>query len=123
MKMDYKEMRLKIIKYAYIVGLLLTIIGFFVENKIQFISGIFLGTTVSSLMFYQLTNTLNKASFMFPEEAQRYATSRYVARMAIYAIAIIASMKSNQINAFGVIIGIFTIKISVLFLTLTKRVE
>lgn len=123
MKMDYKEMRIKVIKYAYIVGLLLSIICFFVENKLKFISGIFLGTTVSSLMFYQLTNTLNKASIMFPHEAQRYATSRYIIRMATYAIVIIAAMKSTQTNAFAVIIGIFTIKIAILFLTLTKKVS
>ena len=114
-------MRISIIKYAYMMSLLLMCIAIFVEKKIAFISGVFFGTSISSLMFYQMTISMKNASLMLPQDAQRYAASRYVFRMVIYAIAIVASIKSNYINEFATMAGLLSIKLAILFMTFTKK--
>lgn len=121
--MNYKKMRIIVIKYAYLISLILMFFSIFSENKLQFIGGVFLGTSISSIMFYQMTIALNKASMMQVDDAQRFARSRYAIRMIVYAVTIFASIKSNQISEIATIIGLLSIKLSVLFLTTTKKLN
>lgn len=121
--MDYRKMRVKIIKYACITGIILSLLCLLIKRDILYLSGVFLGSAVSCLMFYQMTNSLARAIQMYPAQAQRYSLSQYVMRLTVYAITIIASIKSNHVNEFGTIIGLFSIKIAILYMTLTNKLN
>ncbi|NLK72879.1 MAG: ATP synthase subunit I, partial [Clostridiales bacterium] len=74
------------------------------------------GTLIAVLNFNLLSNTMEKAAQMAPERAQRYASSKYYIRFAIYGVVLYISIIAPYINEVGTIIGLLTVKLVILIM-------
>lgn len=122
-EMEYSKLQRRIVITSCLLSLIITAAAFiFVQDKMRFAYGIFFGTAISNLMFLQTANALSKASAMAPSQAQRYVASRYIIRMVIYGAVLFISLKADYINVIATVVGFLTVKISVLFLSIMKKI-
>lgn len=121
--MEYSKLKRKIVVAAGILSLTIAIIAtIFIENKLKFVYGIFFGTGISILMFLQMANTLSSAATMAPSQAQKHVTSRYIIRLIIYGVVLFVSLRADYINVLATIIGFLSVKISILFLSIFRKI-
>lgn len=74
---------------------------------IPMLQGILIGSVYALLNFRLIAVSLNRAVQMSPGRAQVFAGVSYVGRLALTAAIILAAIKVDYINAFGVIVPMF----------------
>lgn len=79
---------------------------------IPMLQGILIGSVYALLNFRLIAVSLNRAVQMSPGRAQVFAGVSYVGRLALTAAIILAAIKVDYINAFGVIVPMFFPKLS-----------
>ncbi|NLE25003.1 MAG: ATP synthase subunit I [Clostridiaceae bacterium] len=111
------KLKLSVYKYTFIIALIVGAVSFFIVSDFKaFVYGLVFGTLIAVLNFNLLSNTMEKAAQMPSERAQRYASSKYYIRFAIYGIVLYISIIAPYINVIGTIIGLLTIKLVILIL-------
>lgn len=106
--------KLKIVKNAIFLMAAVTVASvLFFDNWTAFIMGLVFGLLISILCFELLSGSIAKAVSLSPEKAQIFAGSRYFIRLLIYAAVILISIKADYINAIGTIIGLSSVKMSI----------
>lgn len=117
-----KELKYRLPVLAAVVSIVAFAIGcIFVKNPLHFGWGILFGSLTASLMFWQTFRSVEKAVSLSPAAAQRHIMLRYFARMIVYAAVLFASIKAEHIHLIGVLIGLSSIKISVLLIAVMGK--
>ncbi len=124
MDVKTRETVFGIMKLSLVVSLVATMVSFILVNNAKpVILGIWFGSIISLLLFYELALTISKAVKMNTARASRYTSFKYFIRFVIYALILAISVKSNNLNIFGTIFGILSVKLTIYFknLILTKK--
>lgn len=105
-----------IIKLDAITLLILSgVTSLFYEDKSSVFLGYLFGGLVGILAFILLARTLQKASVMSPQMANKYARNQYFVRMIIYAAVILVGIEADYLNTVTVVIGLLSIKFVIYF--------
>ena len=106
--------KLKIVRNAIFMMATAAVISIFTyDGWTEFVTGIVFGLLISILCFELLSSAVVKAVNLPPEKAQIYAGTRYVIRLVIYAAVIFISIRADYINVVGTILGLSSIKLSI----------
>ena len=106
--------KLKIVRNAIFMMATAALISIFsYDGWTEFVTGIVFGLLISILCFELLSSAVVKAVNLPPEKAQIYAGTRYVIRLVIYAAVIFISIRADYINVVGTILGLSSIKLSI----------
>ncbi|WP_028828860.1 ATP synthase subunit I [Proteocatella sphenisci] len=106
--------KLKVVKNAiFLMAAVMVASLVFFDNWTAFITGLVFGLLISILCFELLSGSIVKAVSLPPEKAQIFAGSRYFIRLVIYAVVILISIKADYINVIGTILGLSSIKMSI----------
>ena len=89
---------------------------------IPMLQGILFGSVYALLNFRLIAVSLNRAVQMSPGRAQVFAGVSYVGRLALTAAIILAAIKVDYINAFGVIVPMFFPKIIIVSSAINRKV-
>ena len=89
---------------------------------IPMLQGILIGSVYALLNFRLIAVSLNRAVQMSPGRAQVFAGVSYVGRLALTAAIILAAIKVDYINAFGVIVPMFFPKIIIVISAINRKV-
>ena len=89
---------------------------------IPMLQGILIGYVYALLNFRLIAVSLNRAVQMSPGRAQVFAGVSYVGRLALTAAIILAAIKVDYINAFGVIVPMFFPKIIIVSSAINRKV-
>ena len=89
---------------------------------IPMLQGILIGSVYALLNFRLIAVSLNRAVQMSPGRAQVFAGVSYVGRLALTAAIILAAIKVDYINAFGVIVPMFFPKIIIVGSAINRKV-
>ena len=89
---------------------------------IPMLQGILIGSVYALLNFRLIAVSLNRAVQMSPGRAQVFAGVSYVGRLALTAAIILAAIKVDYINAFGVIIPMFFPKAIIVISAINRKV-
>lgn len=111
-----------IIKRSVIIGVCLGIISFFLmDNGATFVRGIAFSLIYSLLSFRLLELTLRKSVKMHPEAAKKYVFSQYSIRYLLTGVVVYISLTNPKINIVGTIIGLFILKIVIVYPVLFQK--
>lgn len=114
------KMKVKIIKNAVIiVGVMAILTVLFISDKNPVLIGLIFGMLISILCFEQLSVAVMKAVELSPDKAQVFVGVRYFIRLFIYAAVIYVSLKADYISVIGALMGLISIKMSILLSTMT----
>lgn len=112
-----------IIKNAAIINAIGAILIFFIaKNYMPYLKGIVFGFLIAVLCFQQLSIAICKAVNLPQGKAQIFLGIRYLIRLFIYGLVIYISIVADHVNAIGTIFGIMSIKLSVIFSGILKKV-
>ena len=89
---------------------------------IPMLQGILIGSVYALLNFRLIAVSLNRAVQMSPGRAQVFAGVSYLGRLALTAAIILAAIKVDYINAFGVIVPMFFPKIIIVGSAINRKV-
>jgi len=89
---------------------------------IPMLQGILIGSVYALLNFRLIAVSLNRAVQMSPGRAQVFASISYMGRLALTAAIILAAIKVDYINAFGVIVPMFFPKIIIVGSAINRKV-
>ena len=89
---------------------------------IPMLQGILIGSVYALLNYRLIAVSLNRAVQMSPGRAQVFAGVSYVGRLALTAAIILAAIKVDYINAFGVIVPMFFPKIIIVSSAINRKV-
>ena len=89
---------------------------------IPMLQGILIGSVYALLNFRLIAVSLNRAVQMSPGRAQVFASISYMGRLALTAAIILAAIKVDYINAFGVIVPMFFPKIIIVSSAINRKV-
>ena len=121
--MDYAKLQVRVIAGATVFSLLAFIIGsFLIKDRLALAYGMVFGSAISILMFLQTAKAMSKSMTMNPSQAQKYVSSRYIIRMLIYGTVLFVALRANHINVLGTIVGFLSVKFSVVFLAIIKKI-
>ena len=98
---------------------LLLIIGKLDSSMIQ---GILIGSVYAILNFRLLAVSIKRAVLMSPGRAQVFAGISYMGRLALTAAIILAAIRVDYINEFGVIIPMFFPKAIIVISAINRKV-
>ena len=89
---------------------------------IPMLQGILIGSVYALLNLRLIAVSLNRAVQMSPGRAQVFAGVSYLGRLALTAAIILAAIKVDYINAFGVIVPMFFPKIIIVSSAINRKV-
>ena len=89
---------------------------------IPMLQGILIGSVYALLNFRLIAVSLNRAVQMSPGRAQVFVGVSYVGRLPLTAAIILAAIKVDYINAFGVIVPMFFPKIIIVSSAINRKV-
>lgn len=105
------ETQLKVAKGVLILNSAIALFGILIFDPwTYFLRGLIFGTLIALLNFRLLALTVEKSVLLPPNRAQIYAGTRYIIRYIINGIVLVVSLKAENINVLGTIIGIVSIK-------------
>lgn len=84
---------------------------FLLKDYKSFLIAQVFGFLVSSLLFYDLAITVSKAVKMNPSRSGIFAGVKYTLRFVITGVVIYVSIKSPNMNVYGAVVGILSIKV------------
>lgn len=102
---------IKIVKGMILGNVIFIALGtIFLEDRMAFVLGLFLGSVVAVLNMRLLYLTLNKAVTMSYRRAQIFTVSRYILRYIVIGFVVYASLTADHLHPLGTIIGLLLIK-------------
>lgn len=114
---------IKIFKGIVVLDIIfIAIIYILGKFDIPMLQGILIGSVYALLNFRLIAVSLNRAVQMSPGRAQVFAGVSYVGRLALTAAIILAAIKVDYINAFGVIVPMFFPKIIIVSSAINRKV-
>ena len=114
---------IKIFKGIVVLDIIfIAIIYILGKFDIPMLQGILIGSVYALLNFRLIAVSLNRAVQMSPGRAQVFAGVSYVGRLALTAAIILAAIKVDYINAFGVIVPMFFPKIIIVGSAINRKV-
>ena len=114
---------IKIFKGIVVLDIIfIAIIYILGKFDIPMLQGILIGSVYALLNFRLIAVSLNRAVQMSPGRAQVFAGVSYVGRLALSAAIILAAIKVDYINAFGVIVPMFFPKIIIVSSAINRKV-
>lgn len=91
------------------------------SKPLAFSLGIFFGTAIGILNFYELALTLNKSVNMTPGKASQYASLKYFMRFMVTAVVIFIAIRSPYLDVLGTAFGLVSIKFVVFAMNLLNK--
>jgi len=114
---------IKLLKGIIVLDIIfIAIIYILGKFDIPMLQGILIGSVYALLNFRLIAVSLNRAVQMSPGRAQVFAGVSYVGRLALTAAIILAAIKVDYINAFGVIVPMFFPKIIIVSSAINRKV-
>ena len=114
---------IKIFKGIVVLDIIfIAIIYILGKFDIPMLQGILIGSVYALLNFRLIAVSLNRAVQMSPGRAQIFASISYMGRLALTAAIILAAIKVDYINAFGVIVPMFFPKIIIVSSAINRKV-
>ena len=114
---------IKLLKGIIVLDIIfIAIIYILGKFDIPMLQGILIGSVYALLNFRLIAVSLNRAVQMSPGRAQVFAGVSYVGRLALSAAIILAAIKVDYINAFGVIVPMFFPKIIIVSSAINRKV-
>lgn len=81
--------------------------------RFSFLYGLGAGGAMAILMFFDLKNTLVRASSMPPLKAKRFAAMKYFARFILTGVVLALMIRSPYVDILGGVLGLLTLKFAV----------
>lgn len=105
------------------LALVITIPGIFIAgNKLAFFLGMLIGTAVAVIMLISMFRSVDKSLDMDTNGAAGYTKRKAFLRILLMAAAVlIAFYASDYISIIGVVVGIFSLKLSAYLQPLTHK--
>lgn len=118
-KRTFSELIIGIIFWALVI----TILGIFIAgNKLAFFLGMLIGTAVAVIMSISMFRSVDKSLDMDTNGAVGYTKRKAFLRILLMAAAVlIAFYASDYISIIGVVVGIFSLKLSAYLQPLTHK--
>ena len=114
---------IKLLKGIIVLDIIfIAIIYILGKFDIPMLQGILIGSVYVLLNFRLIAVSLNRAVQMSLGRAQVFAGVSYVGRLALTAAIILAAIKVDYINAFGVIVPMFFPKIIIVSSAINRKV-
>ena len=114
---------IKLLKGIIVLDIIfIAIIYILGKFDIPMLQGILIGSVYALLNFRLIAVSLNRAVQMSPGRAQIFASISYMGRLALTAAIILAAIKVDYINAFGVIVPMFFPKIIIVSSAINRKV-
>ena len=114
---------IKLLKGIIVLDIIfIAIIYILGKFDISMFQGILIGSVYTLLNFRLIAVSLKRAVQMSPGRAQVFAGVSYVGRLALTAAIILAAIKVDYINAFGVIVPMFFPKIIIVSSAINRKV-
>lgn len=114
---------IKLLKGIIVLDIIfIAIIYILGKFDISMFQGILIGSVYALLNFRLIAVSLNRAVQMSPGRAQVFASISYMGRLALTAAIILAAIKVDYINAFGVIVPMFFPKIIIVGSAINRKV-
>ncbi|MDK2804223.1 ATP synthase subunit I [Acetoanaerobium noterae] len=114
---------IKLLKGIIVLDIIfIAIIYILGKFDIPMLQGILIGSVYALLNFRLIAVSLNRAVQMSPGRAQIFASISYMGRLALTAAIILAAIKVDYINAFGVIVPMFFPKIIIVGSAINRKV-
>ena len=119
---EIQNLKIQILKYSLFAFILINAVAFFFVDKFPpFLLGSVFGLAISILNFFDLANTMTRATSMNPGQAQIFASLKYFVRYALTGLVVYVSIKADYINVLGTIIGLVTIKTIIILTNVMKK--
>ena len=99
-----------------LLGLLVAAAFLFSTRRIAF--GILAGGIITLVNFFWLRTVLQRVIGLLPDNPQRYAMMRYLARMTVTGYALYLVLTSSWFSVAGVLIGLSVIVVNIIALSL-----
>ncbi|PID82776.1 MAG: hypothetical protein CSB15_01625 [Clostridiales bacterium] len=116
MQTKARETVFLIAKYSVVLSIIATIIVcIFFKNPIPIVLGLWFGTLISILLFYELALTISKAVQMNSAKASTYTSLKYFLRFLVYAVVLFVAAKNKNLNIYATVFGILSVKVSIYF--------
>lgn len=103
-----------LIAASLILLAVLTFAGFFV-GSLRFAGSILAGGLLAILNFCWLRSVLVRTLSLQPHNATRFVLVRYVARLAVLAVAVYALIVYCRADVFGLLIGLSVLVFNIMF--------
>lgn len=114
---------IKLLKGIIVLDIIfIAIIYILGKFDISMFQGILIGSVYTLLNFRLIAVSLKRAVQMSPGRAQIFASISYMGRLALTAAIILAAIKVDYINAFGVIVPMFFPKIIIVGSAINRKV-
>lgn len=114
---------IKLLKGIIVLDIIfIAIIYILGKFDIPMLQGILIGSVYALLNFRLIAVSLNRAVQMSPGRAQIFASISYMGRLALTAAIVLAAIKVDYINAFGVIVPMFFPKIIIVGSAINRKV-
>ncbi|WP_313567568.1 ATP synthase subunit I [Acetoanaerobium noterae] len=114
---------IKLLKGIIVLDIIfIAIIYILGKFDIPMLQGILIGSVYALLNFRLIAVSLKRAVQMSPGRAQIFASISYMGRLALTAAIILAAIKVDYINAFGVIVPMFFPKIIIVGSAINRKV-
>ncbi len=116
---DLVQFKKEIYLYALLCAIFFEIVSIPVFGLgIEFAYGICLGTVTAIVNFSIMSIAFSK---MFDAGKVSISVAGYILRLALCAGVFVVALQVGKVSAFGVLCGLFTIKISIYFLHVMKK--
>lgn len=93
----------------------------FIKTPWPWIKGQLLGGAIAIVLFFQMELTLRKALVRPPRLANRKVRLGYMIRLVIYAVLILLAMQDDSVNLIALLVGIVSMKYTILVSSLFKK--
>ena len=105
-------------------SLIITVVGaIIVPNKLSFVFGTLFGGAIAVFVLFLMYRSIEKALSMDEKNAESYTTKTAIYRLAIMASALVIGILCPKlINVIGVLLGLFTLKVSAYLQPLVHKV-
>ncbi len=114
---------IKLLKGIIVLDILFIVLLLVIQKlDMPMLQGILIGSVYALLNFRLIATSINRAVLMSPGRAQVFAGISYMGRLALTAAIIIAAIKVDYINAFGVIIPMFFPKVIIVISAINQKV-
>lgn len=124
MNNNKNDVKLLIIGIIIINIIEIGIIGIFLSNFMYALYiGLIIGTTMAILQILHIQISIKKALNKSPLQAQRVMMTNYFLRNVIGIIVIIIGFNINKMVVLGIILGLFSLKLSVYMTPLLQKLS
>lgn len=117
---DYKMLMIGTV----VVGIIFIILGLiFYPHKLAWAKGVIFGTIFTALKLALIKRTVMRAIEMSKSDATKHTIGQYTIRYTLTGVVLVVAMLEPSIDAIGVFMGLFTMKIAIYALIMLGKIS